>query len=157
MSPDITAERKQHLEVEMKMHLEDAITQRRIWSNFVRDYVRRADPNLKLPDNAFPVLLEEDAPDYSDPNAHWLQDDRTDVDDTETQADKDSTQSLQYLSSDCKEELPGLNNLLDCVAEDKGANMKRGILLQAEDYGGGIALPHHGFKRPATATISRLF
>ena len=65
MYPDISAERKAHLEEEMKMHLNDAVTQRRIWGNFVLDYVARVDPNLKLPDNALPVPIGEDEPVYS--------------------------------------------------------------------------------------------
>ena len=51
--------------------------------------------------------------------------------------------------SESKEASPAQENLVDCLAEVNGDTLKRGIQLQAEDYGGSIALPHYGFQRPS--------
>jgi len=58
--PNISSERKQSLEEEKKLHIDDAIVQRRIWANFVADYVGKTDPNLKLDTGIFPLVMGED-------------------------------------------------------------------------------------------------
>ena len=59
-SHDITEERKTALEAEKALHLDEAISQRRVWSNFVKDYAGNFDPNLDLPDLALPRLICDD-------------------------------------------------------------------------------------------------
>lgn len=120
------------------MHLDAAVSQRRIWGNFIRDYVNRVDPNLKLPEDALPVFLCEDEPVYSD-----------DKHDSAIPSEVDLNQSQRYTFSDSKEASPALDNLIDCIAGVNVDNVKRGIQLQAEDYGGSLALPHYGFQRPS--------
>ena len=61
-SPDITAKRKVILEKEQDLHIDEAIAQRKVKANFVRDYTGRVDPNLRLSDEALPSLLSDEEP-----------------------------------------------------------------------------------------------
>ena len=136
----------------MKLHLDEAIEQRRIWANFVCDYVGKTDPNLKLDPESFPLVIED-----LDNNNLGVRD--------------------LFLSNNEAGELPRFDNLKigesgdhedsksdqldptnpmeekehEVVAEDDNVACKRlsGVSLQAEDYGGGLALPHYGFRRPS--------
>lgn len=136
----------------MKLHLDEAIEQRRIWANFVCDYVGKTDPNLKLDPESFPLVMED-----LDNNNLGVRD--------------------LFLSNNEAGELPRFDNLKigesgdhedsksdqldptnpmeekehEVVAEDDNVACKRlsGVSLQAEDYGGGLALPHYGFRRPS--------
>lgn len=116
-SPDLTENRRQILEEERKVHLEDAIAQRKVWSNFIKDYVHKTDPNLILSDSSFPVMIEE----VKESNIKKRQNEEKQV---EEDAEKDD-----------KEE----------SGEHGPAKQDLGlVMIQAEDYGGGIALPHYG-------------
>ena len=43
------------------MHLKVAITQRRTWSSFVKEYLKRVDPNTEIPGNVIPLMLDNDS------------------------------------------------------------------------------------------------
>ena len=45
LDPDLSAEDKVSLEAEKAMHLKEAIVKRKAWSNFVKEYLKRVDPN----------------------------------------------------------------------------------------------------------------
>ena len=42
------------------MHLSEAIVQRKAWSNFVKEYLKRVDPNAKLPENLILMVIKGD-------------------------------------------------------------------------------------------------
>ena len=60
LDPDLSDEDKVSLEAEKAMHLKEAIVQRKAWSNFVKEYLKRVDPNAKLPKNLIPMVIEDD-------------------------------------------------------------------------------------------------
>ena len=126
-NPDITEERKEFLEKEKLVHLEEAKSQRRIWSNFVRDYVGKVDPNLVIPDNALPCSLDLDEP--------------SQVMREQGGVSQPPMLSVQAELPHSEEKLPDKQ-----AAEPLRCDM---VQVQAEDYGGGIALPHYGFRRPS--------
>ena len=118
-SPDLTAERKQFLEEEKKLHVDEAITQRRVWSNFIRDYAGKVDPNLVIPADALTDLLPDDAP---------IQ--------------------VEEIVEECKSDNDNDSTMEGNLGEE--SSLVSSIQLLAEDYGGGIALPHYGFRRPSS-------
>ena len=152
-NPNISLERKQSLEEEKQVHIDDAIVQRRIWANFVADYVGKTDPNLKLDTGIFPLVLGEDKS-----LVDVLYDKSSISDCGESGAIVgDLVVPESALSDEVKR---GLYEHSDSASgkeiqvdsgEEKAANrILSSVSLQAEDYGGGIALPHFGFRRPSS-------
>ena len=116
-TPGLPQQRKDFLEQEKLLHLDEAISQRRVWANFVKDYVGRVDPNLELPKHAFPLMLDDEV--------------ELNMDDSSSQAGRAE------------------GGPVNGVVEGKENEILSTVQLQAEDYGGGIALPHYGFRRPS--------
>ena len=126
LSPDITPEREAHLKEEKTVHLQAAISQRKIWSNFVRDYTGKVDPNLVIPEDCLISELKDD--DYTIYKEEIIVEDSKSDDEIEG------------------EEVEGSKpDSVNPSIKDKLSHVQ----LQAEDYGGGIALPHYGFRRPS--------
>ena len=126
LSPDITPEREAHLKEEKTVHLQAAISQRKIWSNFVRDYTGKVDPNLVIPEDCLISELKDD--DYTIYKEEIIVEDSKSDDEIEG------------------EEVEGSKpDSVNPLIKDKLSHVQ----LQAEDYGGGIALPHYGFRRPS--------
>ena len=155
LSPDITAERKKYLEDEKSVHIDDAIKQRRVQANFVKDYTGRTDPNLQIPSAYFSdTILGGDIRDCQEPKliqVNELEDDELKDEVLFEDSDKENTGEPET----------GENNNLLAKAESQqntdekiqeeplSTNHSTSVQLQAEDYGGGIALPHYGYRRPS--------
>ena len=151
--PNISSERKQSLEEEKKLHIDDAIVQRRIWANFVADYVGKTDPNLKLDTGIFPLVMGEDTSQVdvlydkvsisgmgeSGPNVGGLEF-------PESAQSEEIERGLRVHSDSTSEE----ESQVESGEEKTAPKILSRVSLQAEDYGGGIALPHYGFRRPSS-------
>ena len=177
--PGLSAERKKALEEEKATHVEDAILQRRVWSNFVKDYTGKIDPNLVLPDSSFPVTMSDDeSPSLEIQSTNEVKEkneilDACGIDESEEfalngslkalsvemikpsaplfldihfpvqngpaerdQTQKESADHGDYSVSNYREK------------EDSAFSLST-VQIQAEDFGGGIALPHYGFRKPS--------
>ena len=87
----------------------------------MRDYTGKIDPNLVIPASAFPVVINRDEED-----AHEVEDDGSQSDNTD------------------EEKVGGVDKV-----DGDDVKVFSTVQLQAEDYGGGIALPHYGYRRPS--------
>ena len=46
------------MKLEKKVHVNESIEQRRVWANYVLDYIGKADPNMHLEVDAFPLQMK---------------------------------------------------------------------------------------------------
>jgi hypothetical protein len=89
--------------MEKRMHLDEAISQRRFVSSFIKNYSSLHAPEQCLPDVIIPDTVDADG----------------------DEADDDINSEGHQSSSPCR------------------------VQIQAEDYGGGISMPHYGHARPS--------
>ena len=139
LRPDISDKRREFLKKEQAVHLEEAMSQRRIWSNFVREYLGKVDPNLLLPEDALPCALSFN---HSE--------------NVIVKEDSDESAFIDDTVSNLLNELPNQPAEESEVSEVKEPDNKEVeelkdtlVMLQAEDYGGGITLPQYGFRQPS--------
>ena len=110
----------------------------------MRDYIGRVDPNLTLPDDAFPIVIDDVDVIVNDPvdlKQNSVEGEDLVIAVTNMQlVEKDTSEAPSHVEEKSEE--------IDLSQDDRKAELST-IQIQAEDYGGGIALPHYGFKRPS--------
>ena len=104
------------------------------------DYVGKTDPNLILDDECFPVVIE-------DVNIGNLK--KSISHDEKKQDVLDLSAELLKCTLSTPETILEDSNLPRIVEHEAENLTPELVLLQAEDYGGGIALPHYGYRRPS--------
>ena len=147
---DITPERRSFLEAEKKMHVDDAVKQRKVWANFISDYVGGVDPNLHLAAEAFPLLMEVENDNSADllRSAHELEEESSS--ENSLPADGPNLHESEFANGVVSSaNAGGIDAHEDGDSKVDLISMPL-VSLQAEDYGGSIALPHFGFRRPSS-------
>ena len=140
------------MEDEKKLHLDEAIKQRRIWANFVCDYVGKADPNLDLDAEFFPLVMEDDDNSNSALQDLGLKNDNIGLASGLGNLKLQGSFNVEESKSDNLDNEDTTDQKQPEVVAENGKavpTLLSGVSLQAEDYGGGIALPHYGFRRPS--------
>jgi len=147
-TPDISVERKSFLEQDKKLHVDEAIEQRRVWANFVCDYYGRADPNLQLQAEVFPILMEDDSKHTDD-----LLLDANNLEHLSGDLDLGESRNTEEINCDKYDDATASTDRLAVLVgsdEKSGSRVLSRVALQAEGYGGSIALPQYDYRRPST-------